>query len=170
VVLKYYAKWVIRDYNMSKRPQIEDIIEIPTSKGLAYAQYTHQHPTHGGLIRVFDLLFETRPGSLSELVNQPVRFSTFFPVLAAVKKDIFKVVGNEKIAFQNQPFPIFRNGIQDPKTKKVAAWWFWNGEKEWKVGEISQEQRKMPIVGIWNDTMLVQRIEAGWTPSNDPIK
>jgi hypothetical protein len=46
---------------MPKRPLIGDVIEIPTAKGLAYAHYTHQHPTHGGLVRVFDALFEVRP-------------------------------------------------------------------------------------------------------------
>jgi len=153
---------------MPKQPQIGDIIEIPTSKGLAYAQYTHQHPTHGGLIRVFDSLFENRPEEFSKIVNKSVRFSTFFPLSVAIKRGIFNVVGHEKVALNNQPFPIFRNGIADQKTKKVAVWWFWDGEKEWKVGEITPEQRKMPIVGVWNDTLLIERIENGWTPSNDP--
>ena len=153
---------------MPKRAQAGDVIEIPTGRGLAYAQYTHQHPTHGGLIRVFDALFQKRPGHFSELVNRPVRFSTFFPVRAAVKRGIFNVVAHEKIAPPNQPFPIFRNGVADPKTKRVAVWWFWDGEKEWKVGEITPEQRQMPLQEVWNDTMLVERIESGWTPSNDP--
>lgn len=147
-----------------RRAKIGDVIEIPTSKGLAYAQYTHQHRTHGGLIRVFDAVFETRPGDFSEVVKGPVRFSTFFPVRAAVSRGIFKVVAHEKIAPHNQPFPIFRNGVPDPKTKKVAVWWLWDGEKSWKVGEITPEQRKLPIEEVLNDTMLVQRIEEGWRP------
>ena len=57
-------------FNMPNRVQIGDIIEIPTTKGLAYAQYTHQHPTHGGLIRVFDVLFENRPGNFTETRQQ----------------------------------------------------------------------------------------------------
>lgn len=154
--------------DMPKRTQIGNIIEIPTAKGLAYAQYTHHHPTHGGLIRVFDVLFQSRPSAFSELVMGLVRFSTFFPVAAAVKRGVFKVVGYEKVALPNQPFPVFRNGVADPKTRKVVVWWFWDGEREWKVGEITPEQRKMPIVGVWNDTLLVERIETGWTPCNDP--
>jgi hypothetical protein len=163
-----YVKLDTQDLNVKKRPQIGDVIEIPTAKELAYAQYTHQHPTHGGLIRVFDTLFENRPSGFSELVIGPVRFSTFFPVRAAINRGIFQVVGHENVALHNQPFPIFRNGIADPKTKKVAVWWFWDGQKEWKVGAITAEQRKMPIAAVWNDTMLVERIEGGWTPSNDP--
>jgi hypothetical protein len=153
---------------MPKRVQIGDIIEIPTVKGLAYAQYTHQHPTHGGLIRVFDALFENRPSGFSQLINGPVRFSTFFPVAAAIKRAVVSVVGHENVAPHNHSFPVFRNGVADPKTKKVAVWWLWDGEREWKVGAITLDQRKMPIVGVWNDTLLVERIESEWTPSSDP--
>ena len=153
---------------MPKRVQIGNIIEIPTAKGLAYAQYTHQHATHGGLIRVFDTLFGHRPINFSELVNGSVRFSTFFPVTAAINRNIFKVVGHEDVAPRNKPFPVFRNGIADPKTKKVSVWWFWDGEREWRVGNITPEQRSMPIVGVWNVAFLVERIESGWRPENDP--
>jgi hypothetical protein len=152
---------------MSK-PKIGDVIEIPTSQGLAYAQYTHQHPQMGGLIRVFDRVFRDRPRSFDNLVRGPVRFCTFFPVTAAVKRGIFEIVSQQEVATQNKPFPLFRGGNPDPNTKRVAVWWFWDGEKEWKVGEITPEQRKMPLREIWNDTMLVKRIEAGWTPQNDP--
>ena len=150
-----------------KRPKIGDIIEIPTAKGLAYAQFTHQHSQFGGLIRVFDTLYEERPDDFSSLVKGDVRFSTFFPLHAAVRRGIYSVVGHEEVASSNKPFPIFRNGVADLKTKKVAVWWFWDGEKEWRVGEITPGQRKMPLLGVWNDTMLVCRIEEGWRPETD---
>ena len=86
---------------------------------------------------------------------------------AAVNRGIFKVVAHHDIAAQNRPFPIFRNGIADPKTKKVAVWWFWDGEKEWEVGKITAEQRKLPLLEGWNDAMLVLRIEEGWRPETD---
>ncbi|MBI5200447.1 MAG: hypothetical protein HY925_02575 [Elusimicrobia bacterium] len=148
--------------------KLGDILEIKTRRGLAYAQYTHQHPTMGGLLRVFEMLVERRPQSFSKVAAGPVRFSTFFPVRAAVGRGILTVVSNEQIAEHNSEYPIFRNGLPDPSTKKVSTWWFWDGKKEWKVGEITQEQRKLPILSVWNDTLLIERIEAGWTPSDDP--
>jgi hypothetical protein len=48
------------------------------------------------------------------------------------------------------------------------VWWFWDGEKGWKVGKITAVQRKMPIRGIWNDTLVIENIESGRTPANDP--
>jgi len=150
-----------------KKSKIGDIIEIPTSKGLAYAQYTHQHPQFGGLIRVFDTLQDQRPTDFVSLVNGTVRFSTFFPLQAAVSKKIFSVVGHHDVPASNRQFPLFRCGIADPKTKKVSVWWLWDGEKEWTVGNITPEQRKLPIRSTWNDTMLVERIEEDWRPATD---
>jgi hypothetical protein len=146
------------------RPKIGDVIEVPTAKGLAYAQYTHQHPQMGGLIRVFDEIFGQRPRAFGELVHGPVRFSTFFPVRAAIKLKIFKVVAREKVVPNNQAFPLFRSGIEDPTTNKVVVWWLWDGEKEWRVGELTPGQRKMPLREIWNDTMLIWKIETDWRP------
>src|SRR3954471_5448970 len=126
----YRVKQDTQDSSMPKQVQIGSIIEIQTAKGLAYAQYTHQHPTHGGLIRVFDPLFTNPPSDFSQVADGPVRFSTFFPLRAAVSRNTFKVVGHERIAPGNREFPIFRGGNADPKTKKVAVWWFWDGERE----------------------------------------
>ena len=78
----------------TSRPRIGDVIEIPTARGLAYAQCTHQHHQYGGLIRVFDRLFEHRPTNFEDLVKGPVRFSTFLPLGAAVRRGIFEIVGH----------------------------------------------------------------------------
>jgi hypothetical protein len=150
-----------------KKARIGDIIEIPTAQGLAYAQYTHQHPMMGGLIRVFNTLYESRPDNLNTVLNDSVRFSIFFPVNAAVSRHIFEVVGNHEVSSANRSFPLFRCGATDPKTRKVPRWWLWDGEKEWQVGELTIEQRKLPIRSAWNDVMLVERIESGWRPETD---
>jgi len=152
------------------KPKIGDIIEIPTSMGLAYAIYTHEHeqpPKFGALLRVFDRLYPSRPDSLENVISDRVRFSTFFPLTAAIRQGIFEVVGNVSVPIELLEFPIFRDGIADPKTKKVKVWWLWDGEKETRVGNLTQEQRFYPIRAIWNDTMLVHRIESNWRPEDE---
>jgi hypothetical protein len=149
------------------KPKIGDIFEIPTAKGFAYAQYTHENALMGALIRVFDQLYPAKPENLEPIVEGPVRFSTFFPLKAAIQQDIYKIVANYDVSESNRAFPIFRTGIVDPKTKKVLVWWLWDGEKEWKIGELTPEQRKLPIRGVWNVAMLVQRIEEDWRPETD---
>lgn len=146
-----------------KRPKIGDVIEITTSMGFAYAQYTHKNKMYDCLLRVFKGFHQERPKSFEKIVTQEPVFSTFFPLGAAVNRQIVSIAGHEKITSDLQILPLFRNGILNPQTKKVEVWWLWDGEKSWKVGEITQEQRKLPLLGIWNDTMLIKRIESGWT-------
>jgi len=61
-------------------PRIGDVIEIPTAKGLAYAQFTHKMPVYGRLIRVVEGIWRTRPHAFEEVVIAPTRFFTFFPL------------------------------------------------------------------------------------------
>jgi len=145
-----------------------DIIEIKTSKGIAYALYTHRHPRYGALLRVFDGLFATSPDNLGDIVTLAVRFATFFPLQAAVDRGLVTVVGNAPIPDNLKLFPVCRAGAVDPHTKKVASWWLWDGQREWQVGDLTAEERKLPIRGVVNDTLLIQRIEEGWLPEKDP--
>ena len=86
-----------------------------------------------------------------------------------MSRGIFEVVGNEPLRPDLQEFPLFRAGNRGLPGTQVAVWWLYDGEKEWKIGELSEEQRKLPILGICNDTFLISRIESGWTPETDPF-
>jgi hypothetical protein len=151
---------------MAHKVKIGDIIEIPTSKGLAYAQYTHQHEMYGGLIRILDGFFISRPINFDELVKRKHKFVVFFPVRAAISRKIFEIVAHCEIPEEASNFPVFRDGLPD-RVGKVTNWWLWDGKKEWMIGRLTDEQRKFPIRGILNDTALIERIESGWTPETD---
>ncbi len=145
-----------------------DVFEVSTNRGLAYAQCTHRHPTYGHLIRVLPGLFDARPDDLAVLARGPARFCTFFPLQAAVNQKIVTVVSYEPVPVEAQEFPLFRSGVVNPATRRVDVWWLWDGEHEWRVGRLSAAQRRLPIRGVWNDTLLVERILADWTPETDP--
>ncbi|WP_064843197.1 MULTISPECIES: hypothetical protein [unclassified Rhizobium] len=148
--------------------RIGDIVEINTAKGLAYAHYAHRHKQYGALLRVFGKLFNARPDSFADLVRSRPVFMCFFPLNAAVHRRIVSIAGDEALPVEARKFPIFRAGVVDPATRKVEVWWLWDGEKEWPIGQLTAEQRQLSIRAIWNDTILVERIEAGWTPEADP--
>jgi len=76
-------------------------------------------------------------------------------------------VGNISVPANLLEFPVFRAGIADSTTGNARDWWLWDGENEWKVGKTTDQQRKDPIRGVWNDTMLRERIESRWTPETD---
>lgn len=152
-----------------QRPHIGDIIEVVTSKGFAYAQYTHEHlkppPSYGSLIRVLPGIYGERPRGLSELCQQKEQFRIFFPLRDELRRSdtVFSIIGNEKIPDWASAFPVFRNGLPD-REGKIHKWWLWDGENEWEVGRLTDEQvRSYPELGIANDTALIEMIENGWT-------
>ena len=104
---------------------------------------------------------------MEDIIKDEVRFSNFFPLKAAVDQGIVKVVGNLPVSEELSQFPVFRAGVVDPSTGKVATWWLWDGESEVKIGRLSEEQKHFPIRGVWNDTLLIERIESNWTPYTD---
>jgi hypothetical protein len=150
-----------------RKAKFGDVIEIQTHDGLAYALYTHRNEKYGALLRVFGRVFASRPSSFNWLSEEPPQFDAFFPLQAALQKGIVETVGDVEVPPALQGFPVFRNGTPDPSTRKVENWWLWDGDKEWQVGKLTSEQRKLPLLGVINDTLLRQRIEAGWTAEND---
>jgi len=148
--------------------KIGDIVEIPTEKGISYAQYTHTHKMYGALLRVLPGFFTERPDSWSKLVSSVEKFVIFFPLKAAVNQKIFSIVANHSVPDASKAFPTFRAGVVNPETNKVGVWWLWDGEKEWRIDNLSKAQRKLPIRGVWNDTLLIERIVSGWLPETDP--
>jgi hypothetical protein len=148
------------------RPQIGDVIEIWTPRGLAYAQYTHEHrepPRYGSLLRVLPGLCDRQPDDLRALVEQEERFSVFFPLGAALARGIFRIVGNADVPLSKRPFPIFRS-------KTPTGTIYWDGRREWREAwwRRTPRWRRRAIDEIWNDTALVGRVSSDWKPADDP--
>ncbi|HEY3332327.1 MAG TPA: hypothetical protein VGK19_20020 [Capsulimonadaceae bacterium] len=145
-----------------RRPKIGDIVEIRTKRGLAYAQFTHNHEKFGSLLRVLEGFYQEAPRDLNAVANSRSRFQTFFPLGAAVHRGIVSILGNAAIPDEAKAFPTFRSGSRDLGTMTIKNWWLWDGEKEWMVGDLTPDQWKYPLRSVWNDTLLVKRIEEDW--------
>jgi len=147
------------------RPRIGDIIEVATPRGFAYAQYTHEHrdpPRHGSLLRVLPGLFGEPATEFAELVEQEERFWVFFPLGAATHRRLIRIVANKPVPKAKQPFPIFRS-----RNSVAGPWWMWDGKREWRA---RSRDRWTPraLASVWNDTLLIERVAAGWMPADDP--
>jgi len=153
---------------MAARVRIGDVIEVPTSRGLAYVQHVCNNEKYGALVRILPGFYADRPAELSDVVKTLERFVTFFPLQAAISRGIFQIVGNEDLPPASKRFPLFRAAGFVDRAGRVHDWFLWDGEREWKVGQLTDEQRALPIRSVWNDTLLVQRIEEEWTPASDP--
>ena len=151
------------------RAAIGDVVEIITSNGFAYAQLTHRHtapPKYGDLIRVLNGIFDERPKDIDVVVSGDDQFRTFVPLNAMLKLPEFNVVGNYEVPEHCQPFPLFRAGNRSPKTKRVAVWWLWDGEREWRVNDLEPGQELLPIRQLITPPILIDRIETGWRSEN----
>lgn len=145
-----------------------DIFSIETAKGRAYFQYFGKNSLMGSLIRVLPGVYGGDAPELHDIVSRETNFWTFFPVAGAWKSGVIKKEANLPLPSHAAQFPLFRAGIPGRDSARVKTWWLWDGEKEWMLGDLSEEQRKLPIRASWNDTLLVERIEAGWLPESDP--
>lgn len=153
------------------RVRIGDIIEIPTRIGLFYAQYTHDDPDYGELIQVTKNSFGKRPRNLEEILDKRIGIIIFFPLNAAVHRKIFDVIGNLPIPSHRSRFPVFRCPGGTDKEGNVKQWKFWDGRHLWPeiwLTQLTDKQKKLPIEGVWNDTLLIERLEEGWTPDKVP--
>jgi hypothetical protein len=155
----------------TKKTRIGDILEVPTKKGLAYVQFSHEHkapPCMGPIIRFLPGFHRERPKDLHEVANQKELYYTFFHAPLAVKLGQFQVAGNAAVPDFAKAFPLFRNGDINPSTGQYFDnCWLWDGTKSWKINEFSNEQLNLSIQSIWNDVLLKERIEEEWTPARD---
>jgi len=152
-----------------KRIKIGDIVEVETKLGLSYAQFTHKHVQYGDLLRVFSGVYSSRPPSFDFLSGEAIQFDCFLLLGIAVKRRYVSIVDNVAISENLSQFPIFRTGAVDPVSGKVLTWWLWDGENEWRIGELTPDQKLISILGIWNHALLVERIEGHYTPDIDLI-
>jgi hypothetical protein len=150
-----------------KRARQGDIIEVKTSRGLAYAQYCAKHPKYGDAIRVLPGFFHARPKDWRALLSQEGYF-TFYPVGAAVSQGLVELVASLPVpAGHELPSTYRRAGWRTPEGK-VTAWLICDGAKEVLRTELTADEKRLFIAAIWNHEFLVERLVAEWRPEQEP--
>lgn len=150
----------------AKRLRVGDIIQIRMSTGYAYAQCVLRDPVCGHLIRVFPGIYKSPLSKFSVLVEGPEEYHTFLLWGSNVDPSLISIAEHCEVPQSKDGYPMFKAGVVDPATGKVATWWLWDGKKEWKVGTLTEEQRQYSLREIWNDILLVERLESGWRPTD----
>jgi hypothetical protein len=143
-----------------------DILEVTTSRGLAYLQYTSRHPDFGETARVLPGLFQTRPEDWSALPAQEGYFA-FYPVGAALRQGLVRVVGWRPVPAGRETPPALRRAGARSVDGKVLSWLVWDGKEEVLTRELTPSERLLPIGAIWNHEMLVLRLAEQWRPEQD---
>lgn len=143
--------------------KIGDVFEIRTSNGKAFLQFAANDERIGQLIRVF---CET-PGDAEFnpdfVFAQKEKFVVFFALRAAVRKHIVEKVGNYWLDSDLYPPKYMRS---KHRVRGESLGWHIVNTHTWErefVKELSDEEKKLSPWGIWNDTLLVERLNEGWS-------
>jgi hypothetical protein len=141
--------------------KIGDIFDIKTPKGNAYLHYIFKDKTIGELVRVLPGLYNLQPDNLDGLVGSKESFMIFFPLTQALKQKIVALVGH---------YP--ENTFHKPKHMRTEhiirgefLGWHIIDTDTWArklVKDLTPEQKKMSPWGVWNDTLLIERLVEGW--------
>ena len=145
-----------------------DIAELETEKGLAHVQFIKKLPGYADLIRVIDGFFESRPTDIEQLAALPTRFLLLFPFSIAIHRGLIRLVGNAAIPVAHRKLPTFRSSLGD-KMHPPTFWWLWDWEagREWRVEQLTDEERRYPTTGVWNLKLLTDRIASGWKAEDE---
>lgn len=145
------------------RLKVGDVFEIVTPKGKAYIQYVFNNERIGELIRVLPGVYSKQPFNLIELVNNKEEYFVHFPVKAAKRKKIIELIGNFELPLELEIPTHFRTITKD-SDRNSSGWQILDYET-WireTVNTLSEQQKKLSPWGIWNDTLLIERITQGW--------
>jgi hypothetical protein len=152
-----------------KRPVLGDIFEVRWRGGRGYGHYVKRYsdpPVWGSLIRVLPGTFKTRPANFDDLVAQREQFVTFFPLGAAVARGLVKIVDHQPVPERFKEWPLFRACNRNAETGH-KTWFLWDGEREWKVGDLKPEQYSLPLREVITLGILRERMKASWSPKDE---
>ena len=145
-----------------------DIFELHTNNGIAYFQCVKESPaTEVETIRILPGIYVSlEQARLEDLVNKQETFFIKFPLKYGLKKKVIKFVGNYRIP-NSVIVPRYYRDMHIVRGEFIA-WHIIDSETYMiqSVKELSEEQKKLSPAGMWNDTLLAERIAEGWTLEN----
>jgi len=146
--------------------ELGDVFEINTNKGKAYFQCVKIDRSKWDIIKVFNQLYDERPSSIENVVKVPDSYLVGFALIAAYKRKLVEKVGNIALPKNFQLPKYMRN---EHIIGREFLGWHIIDTNTWKrqlVKELSLEQKQLSPWGIWNDTLLKERLESGWNLEN----
>lgn len=139
-----------------------DIFEITTPIGNAYLHFIYHDKLNGALLRVLTGLYAELPADINKIAAEKERYLIFFPVSVALHRKIVRKVGF---------YPL--EGFQKPKYMRTKhniggeflGWHIVDTDSLYRtlVKDLTDEQKALSLWGIWNDTLLIEKLVEGWS-------
>ena len=159
------------ELNMLKRKtvQVGDIFQILTSEGVCYGLVTHTHPKWKFVVAIFREFFSKPPKDFAVVVSKEPQFISTFLIQHAVRQGLFALVANVPVPSHLSEFPTFKgtNNLKGDET----MWFFWSGDKQWKVQRpLTEEEKKYPEGPSFPSApLLIDMIEKDYRVERDYI-
>lgn len=142
-----------------------DVFEIKTSNGMGYFQLIKNATVDDcELIRVFRGTFDNEEDArIENLAATKEAYFIRFPLRYALKRKLVRYIGNYKVPDEVVIPRFFRS--KDMVRGEFISWDIVDSEtlKRKLFKELSDEQKKLSPFGVWNDTLLAERIASGWS-------
>ena len=138
-----------------------EILEVPVGDKFGYVQFIGEHREYGDAILVSPVLHKRQAHFPTGFFSSG--YVTFYPAGLAVSNKLVEVVA------QSSP-PKLPKRFRRPGAKRdgaVDTWVIEGGWREIVRQNLTEEERRLPIAGIWNHESLRERIANGWTPETD---
>lgn len=152
--------------------QLGDVIELPLSKGYAYAQYVNndRKTGFGELIRILPGKFDT-PLPEEEafaLCREQEVYYCFFPIEVFLQPPLVRIIGGTTVPQSSKKMPHFKSYNLNPDSGK-KTWFIWDGKaaKSRRVESLSGNEQEYPMRQVVSLETLVRRIESGWLPEHE---
>jgi len=152
-----------------KTVKVGDVFQILTSEGVCYGLITHSNEKWGWVVAIFRDFYDKAPKDFAEVVSKEPQFITTFLINVAIKQGLFALVSEVDVPAHLSEFPTFRstNNLKGDDT----MWFFWAGEKQWKVHRpLTDAEKKFPRgPSLPSAPLLVEMIEKDYRVERDYI-
>lgn len=143
-----------------------DIFEVPLPNGKKqFVQFLFKNLNElgGDLIRAYDYEIDAQAHiDTKELIKKPIKFYNHGMLQLGEKLNFWKKIGNEPIE-ANFKEPVFRGTDEVySMTKKSYKWYLKRGSEVKWIGELKEEFKKFPTVGVKPPHCIIKELETGW--------
>ena len=150
-----------------RRLRVGDVLALPTSHGMAYAQCTQINEMFGHLLRILSGFHSVPQSDPCSLLVGDVRYCVFFLWDESYGSEQIRVTAHCSVPTCWSTMPLLKDGIRDAHTGKVHNWWLWDGSREWKIDVLDDDHKDLSPRAIWNCALLLKRLESNWQPRDE---
>jgi hypothetical protein len=140
--------------------KVGDILEADANDHVIRIQYIGHMERTGDVIYVEPKLLEagSEVGPLSKN-----GYFTLYPASKALNVRLMRRVGNETAP--EMPTTWRMGGL--PKPDKSRRWKIVGPTESRWTDELTEEEYRIPVVGVWNHEFLLERVRSGWKPEDE---